>query len=232
MTARAAATTHSPADRIADPEAGADRRTDKPPGAREHQRWRGKLSNLVGCASQDREWRGSLPRISIRLLIALVGAVGLMLVGTATAAEVTNAGDDLRTGWYPDERALTPHLVSGDTFGQLWSAPVDGQVYAQPLLAPSGTLIVATESDNVYGLDPGNGTQQWRADLGTPLEPGRHSSSGHHPFDRDDLDAGDRHLDQHRLPDPQDLCERERRRGSWTRWTSRPARRRPASRCR
>lgn len=81
------------------------------------------------------------------------------------ADEIGNAGDDLRTGWYPDEGAITPSLVSGPTWGQLWSAPVDGQVYAQPLLAPSGMLIVTTETDHVYGLDPATGNQDWSDNL-------------------------------------------------------------------
>ena len=83
-----------------------------------------------------------------------------------------------------DERGRRPsyRLVSGrrgdhaaarqwGTFGQLWSAPVDGQVYAQPLLSASGTLIVATENDKVYGLDPATGVQQWMHDLGMPWNP-------------------------------------------------------------
>jgi Protein of unknown function (DUF1573)/PQQ-like domain len=103
------------------------------------------------------------------LLIALLAS--LALSGAAAADGVTNAGDDLRTGWYPDEGAITPQLVSGGTFGQLWSAPVNGQVYAQPLLSATGTLIVATENDKVYGLDPATGAQQWMSDLGTPWNP-------------------------------------------------------------
>ena len=102
-------------------------------------------------------------------LIALLAS--LALAGAAAADGVTNAGDDLRTGWYPDEGAITPQLVSGGTFGQLWSAQVNGQVYAQPLLSPSGTLIVATENDKVYGLNPATGAQQWTNDLGTPWNP-------------------------------------------------------------
>src|ERR1700748_3839234 len=93
------------------------------------------------------------------LLIALL--TSLALSGAAAADGVTNAGDDLRTGWYPDEGAITPQLVSGGTFGHLWSAPVNGQFYAQPLLSATGTLIVATENDKVYGLDPATGAQQW-----------------------------------------------------------------------
>ena len=95
----------------------------------------------------------------------------LVFAGAAMASGVTNAGDDLRTGWYPDEAAITPQLVSGNSFGQLWSAPVDGQVYAQPLLSTTGTLIVATETDNVYGLDPATGAQRWTNPLGTPFNP-------------------------------------------------------------
>ena len=82
----------------------------------------------------------------------------------ATADVVTNANDSLRTGWYPDESSITPQLVSGSSWGQLWSAPVDGQVYAQPLL-DGNTLVVSTETDNVYGLDPATGNQQWSDDL-------------------------------------------------------------------
>lgn len=104
-------------------------------------------------------------------LIAVAASLWLALAGTAAAEGVTNGGDDLRTGWYPDAGAITPQLVSGGTFGQLWSASVDGQVYAQPLLSPTGTLIVATENDKVYGLDPSTGAQQWITDLGTPWNP-------------------------------------------------------------
>ncbi len=96
----------------------------------------------------------------------------LALAGRALAAGVTNAGDDLRTGWYPSEGAITPQQVSGGTFGQLWSANVEGQVYAQPLLS-SGTLLVATERNKVYGLDPATGALKWPKplDLGTPWNP-------------------------------------------------------------
>ncbi len=105
---------------------------------------------------------------------AIACLVGLLLAaaGQAQAAEVTNSADNLRTGWYPGESSLTPQLVSGGSFGQMWSAPVEGQVYAQPLLA-NGTLVVATEENHVYGLDPATGALEWSkpVDLGPSWDP-------------------------------------------------------------
>src|SRR5581483_7250984 len=109
--------------------------------------------------------RAALNRVRMGFLAALVGATSLAFVAPATADVVTNANDSLRTGWYPGEGSITPSLVSGSTWGQLWSADVDGQVYAQPLLAPNGTLVVTTETDNVYGLNPATGSQKWTQDL-------------------------------------------------------------------
>ncbi|MGO9322550.1 MAG: hypothetical protein ACLQBY_17365 [Solirubrobacteraceae bacterium] len=68
-------------------------------------------------------------------------ALGAGAQAFASEAEITNSGENLRTGWYPESSSITPQLVSGGTFGQLWSAPVEGQVYAQPLFA-DGTLFV------------------------------------------------------------------------------------------
>jgi outer membrane protein assembly factor BamB len=108
----------------------------------------------------------------MRRLLA-VSFVFAAVLGPATAAlgvEITNSGEALRTGWYPDTPTITPQLLGGGTFGQLWSAPVEGQVYAQPLL-DDGTVLVATEQNKVYGLDPATGEQQWSRSLGTPWNP-------------------------------------------------------------
>jgi len=106
---------------------------------------------------------------ALGLAIILLALAGLASAGRAGAEGITNAGDDLRDGWYPEQSALTPQLVSGGTFGQMWSKSVDGQVYAQPLLS-NGRLLVATENNKVYSLDPATGEPQWQAplDLGTP----------------------------------------------------------------
>ncbi len=104
------------------------------------------------------------------VLSFVLGSLLAVCLAAQAFADIGNAGDDLRTGWYPDESSITPGLVSSGTFGQLWSKPVNGQVYAQPLLS-NGTLLVATETDNVYGLDPATGAQQWSDDLATPWNP-------------------------------------------------------------
>jgi iron transport multicopper oxidase len=108
-------------------------------------------------------------RRAVALLTVLLSLLG---GGQALATEITNAGGNLRTGWYPDEPSITPQLLSGGTFGQLWSTPVEGQVYAQPLLA-DGAVIVATEDNKVYSLDPATGAPNWAKplNLGTPWNP-------------------------------------------------------------
>jgi hypothetical protein len=59
------------------------------------------------------------------------------------------------------EEVLTPASVNATDFGKLFSEPVDGYVYAQPLYkanlniggAPHDVAFVATEHDSVYALD-------------------------------------------------------------------------------
>jgi hypothetical protein len=75
------------------------------------------------------------------------------------------SSDTLRTGWDQNEPGLAPSQVTAAGFGQLWSAAVNGQVYAQPVVAGS-TVIVATENNYVYGLDVATGSVKWSADFG------------------------------------------------------------------
>ena len=117
--------------------------------------------------------RGQRKAVPLRRIIALstiLSAFLVLILAAQASADIGNSGDDLRTGWYPDESSLSPALVTSGSFGQLWSAPVNGQVYAQPLLS-NGTVVVATETDNVYGLDPATGAQQWSDNLANPWNP-------------------------------------------------------------
>ncbi len=103
-------------------------------------------------------------RVAIAVMVLVCA-----LVPARAGADVVRLHRDLTgTGWYPDQSDLSSVVVPGGTFGQLFSAPVDGQVYAQPLVA-DGTLLVATENDKAYGFDPVSGAQRWSVDLGTPF---------------------------------------------------------------
>ena len=41
------------------------------------------------------------------MLVLLAVLAGLTAPGSAAAAGITNSGDDLRTGWYPDQPSLS-----------------------------------------------------------------------------------------------------------------------------
>jgi hypothetical protein len=79
-----------------------------------------------------------------------------------SAQVLTAQYDNARTGAVLNERVLTPANVNSRQFGKLFSLPVDGDVYAQPLYIPhveipgKGThnaLFVATGHDSVYAFD-------------------------------------------------------------------------------
>ena len=69
--------------------------------------------------------------------------------------------DAARDGANVQEYALTPANVTTATFGKLFSCPVDGAVYAQPLWVanlsiagvPHNVVFVATEHDSLYAFD-------------------------------------------------------------------------------
>jgi hypothetical protein len=68
-----------------------------------------------------------------------------------------------RTGQNLGETTLTPSNVNTSSFGKLFSVPVDGQIYAQPLYVPNVSITGAThnvvcvatedEDDSVYAFN-------------------------------------------------------------------------------
>lgn len=75
---------------------------------------------------------------------------------------LTRQNDNQHTSQNLQESILTPANVNSTGFGKLFSFPVDGQVYAQPLYVQNVTIpskgthnvvYVATENDSVYAFD-------------------------------------------------------------------------------
>jgi outer membrane protein assembly factor BamB len=95
-------------------------------------------------------------------------AVALAIAGPPANADITTVSvDSLRSGWDSNEPNLSPSWVTASDFGKQFATQLNGQIYAQPIVA-GGTLIVATENNQVYGLDPTTGTQKWQRSLGAP----------------------------------------------------------------
>ncbi len=78
--------------------------------------------------------------------------------------------DNARTGQNTQETVLTPSNVNSGQFGKLFSVPLDGYVYAQPLYMANlgingGThnvLYVATEHDSLNAIDADSGQVYWQ----------------------------------------------------------------------
>ncbi|MDG6101533.1 choice-of-anchor D domain-containing protein [Dactylosporangium aurantiacum] len=107
-------------------------------------------------------------RALIRLLpaaLTLAAATVTAVPAPANAGATTISVDNLRTGWDADEPGLAPSAVSASDFGQLFSTAVDGQVYAQPIVA-AGTLVAVTENNHVYGMNPATGAVTWHRSVG------------------------------------------------------------------
>lgn len=93
-------------------------------------------------------------------------------VASARQPSSTAIGSDWPT--YHAVNARTGAVAAGPPLGQArlrWSAPVDGAVYAEPLVV-SGRVIVATENDSVYAFDAASGSRLWGVHLGTPVSGG------------------------------------------------------------
>lgn len=89
----------------------------------------------------------------------------LVLSSTAFAQTGVNVltwhNDNAHTGQNLQETILTPTNVNAKTFGKLFSYPIDGVLFAQPLYvqgltvngATHNVVYVATENDSVYAFD-------------------------------------------------------------------------------
>src|SRR5437763_256959 len=94
------------------------------------------------------------------------GAPAAGTTSPTAAGGPTYHHDNARTGVADDQAPLGQPRKA-------WDSPaLDGDVYAQPLVA-GGKVIVATEGNSVYALDPATGRQSWRAAPGPPASGSR-----------------------------------------------------------
>lgn len=127
-----------------------------------------KIDRMPNCHWRRLAW--ALPWIPF-LLAATVARGGVDVL--------TWHNDLARTGQNLAETALTLSNVNSSSFGQLYAVPVDGQVYAQPLIVSAlnfpgqgvqDVMYAATEHDTVYACDANSGAVLWQKSLLLPGE--------------------------------------------------------------
>ena len=101
-------------------------------------------------------------------LSSTLSVVVLLAAAAFSQVNVTTYHNDAsRTGQNTHETTLTPSLVNVNSFGKLFSQPVDGQIYGEPLvlynlhIAGKGAhtvVYVATENDSVFAFDGNSNT--------------------------------------------------------------------------
>ncbi len=101
----------------------------------------------------------------VRFLLTVLSVCAAISVFTVRAHSQVNVttwhNDNAHTGQNLQETTLTPANVNSKNFGKLFSYPVDGMMYAQPLYVQGVTIngaahnvvYAATENDSVYAFD-------------------------------------------------------------------------------
>ena len=108
--------------------------------------------------------------VAIGLVVGILAAPSLRFEAKAAADTLEIGAGPSRFSWYQDEPQLAPSAINDADFGQLFSASLDGQVYAQPLVS-QGTLLAVTENNSAYGIDPVTGSVGWHHNYGTAFNP-------------------------------------------------------------
>jgi hypothetical protein len=164
------------------------------------------LSHQVESGKEQRA-RDARSSDMTRLVLAFGFVLTVALTCHAQTNVTTQHYDIARTGANTNETILTPSNVNASSFGKLFSQPVDGWVYAQPLYMPGITLgagtpqagtthnvvFVGTEHDSVYAFDAdnnsgANATALWHVSL---IDSAHGAGSGETTVPNGDVSTGD-----------------------------------------
>ena len=144
----------------------------------------------MGVSGRLRSRRALMAIMATALTVTTLAAIAAGGDGRARAAlpaaaaftgVLTFHNDHARDGVNSLETVLTPENVNSTQFGKVFSYPVDGYVYAQPLYVPGVTIpsigvhnvvYVATEHDSVYAFDADGlvSTPLWQDSFINPAE--------------------------------------------------------------
>jgi hypothetical protein len=118
--------------------------------------------------------------LNLLVLVSVFAAGARLVAQTPTPVTVPTWRYDLtHSGQNTNETALTPANVNVNSFGLLFTQPLDGNMYAQPLYVPGlkmvdgevhNVLFVATEHDSLYAFDAdsnggANANPIWQASM-------------------------------------------------------------------
>ena len=102
-----------------------------------------------------------------------VQAVHITPLTLPPATMTTTTGSVAETDWttYHKNNARSGFVAGTPdptALKNLWKQPLDGAVYAEPLVV-GGQLIVVTEQDSIYSLNAKTGQIAWHTNVGTPV---------------------------------------------------------------
>ena len=118
--------------------------------------------------------------LAVAILLAAVATV--VRAAAAPVNVLTSHNDNARLGINTNETQLTRAVVGSSSFGKVFSYPVDGYVYAQPLILTGvnvpdrgnvDIVFVVTEHDSIYAFDANdpsspNGGVVWKVSFINP----------------------------------------------------------------
>jgi len=125
-----------------------------------------------------------LPLVLLLLAACLENLAENSAPNPQSVSVLTQHNDNTRSGWNNNETALTTSNVNVQQFGEVFTLPVDDQVYAQPLVVghvsagegPHNVVYIATVNNTLYAYDGDNGRLYWQRSFTVPgMRPPRHT---------------------------------------------------------